>query len=213
MKIALSYSGGKDCILALHRAIQAGHDPAALLTTWDGDRKESHFHRIPLEVMAEAAEKLGIPLILIKTGGEDYNRDFEGALTDLKQQGMEAVVFGDIDIPGHLEWGRERCGNTGLEAMYPLWQEPRRQLVEEFIDAGFHAVIKVVDTRRMEGKYAGSTLSHAVLDALEKEGVDVCGENGEYHTFVFDGPIFSGPVGFKKGRIMTEGFHRILPIC
>lgn len=194
MKFVLSYSGGKDSILASYRAINSGHELVALLTTWNKDQGESHFHRLPEALLQKAAKEIGVPLVLIKTDGEDYNQNFEAALTDLKKQGAEAVVFGDIDVPGHLEWGRERCRNTGLEALFPLFQEERRKVVDEFIDAGFKAVIKVVDPSRLDSSYVGKTLTYEILDSLEKEGVDVCGENGEYHTFVYDGPMFQNQV-------------------
>lgn len=213
MKFALSYSGGKDSMLALYRAIGLGHEPVALITTYNEKRQNSHFHEIPFTLLEQAADSLGIPLILIKTEGERYAQDFENCLAGLKDQGVELCVFGDIDLEEHFTWCNDRCVAVGINSLFPLRYENRRSLVEEFIDAGFYSVITVVDTQRMKADYLGAVLTHAVIDRLEADGVDVCGENGEYHSFVFDGPLFRVPVGFDPGLIKQTGNHAFLPLA
>ena len=213
MKFALSYSGGKDSMLALYRAIKLGHEPVALITTYNEKRQNSHFHEIPFALLEQAAKSLGIPLILIKTEGERYAQDFENCLADLKEKGIELCVFGDIDLEEHFTWCNERCVNVGIKSLFPLRYENRRSLVEEFIDAGFYSIITVLDTERMREDYLGQVLAHDVIDRLEADGVDVCGESGEYHSFVFDGPLFQIPVEFTPGKIKRVGNHAFLPLA
>lgn len=212
MKFALSYSGGKDSVLALYRAIGLGHVPVALITTYNEKRQNSHFHQIPFGLLHQAADSLGIPLILIKTEGDQYAPDFESCLTDLKDQGVELCVFGDIDLEEHFTWCNDRCVKVGINSLFPLRYGNRRALVEEFIDAGFQSIITVVDTNRMNAAYLGQVLSHAVIDRLDADGVDVCGENGEYHSFVFAGPLFKTPVRFSQGVVTQDDKYAFLPL-
>ncbi|MFZ2258554.1 MAG: diphthine--ammonia ligase [Clostridiaceae bacterium] len=212
MKFALSYSGGKDSVLAFFRAIGLGHEPVALVTTYNETRQNSHFHKIPFSLLQQAADSLRVPLRLIKTQGDQYAKDFEACLSDLKDQGVELCVFGDIDLEEHFTWCNDRCVNVGIKSLFPLRYGDRRGLVEEFIEADFKSIITVVDTNRMNSAYLGQILSHTVIDRLADDGVDVCGENGEYHSFVFDGPIFTSPVQFSQGEITTDDHYAFLPL-
>lgn len=212
MKVALSYSGGKDSLLALYRAVRLGHEPAALITTYNEERRTSHFHEIPFELLQAAAGSLGIPLILIKTQGDAYARDFEDCLARLREAGVGGCVFGDIDLEAHFSWCTQRCVNAGLQSLFPLRYASRRSLVEEFIEAGFSSVITVVDTTRLSDRYLGRILSHPLLDELESEGIDVCGENGEYHSFVFDGPLFKRAVPYQGGPVRRDGKYAFYPL-
>lgn len=212
MKFALSYSGGKDSVLALKKALDLGHEPAALLTTFDEAKGNSHFHRIPRELLVQAAAALNIPLRLIITEGERYTADFELALTRLKQEGVSMVVFGDIDIDEHRSWCTRRCENTGLEAFFPLWQIPRHEVVSEFIDTGFQALITALDTQRLDASFLGRVLSHEVIKTMAVQGVDVCGEAGEFHTFVVGGPLFQVPVRWRSQEPIASGHHLFLPL-
>lgn len=211
-KFAASYSGGKDSALALYRALQAGMEPVAMITTYNTNMGRSWFHGIPRELLEQVAQSIGIPLILIPTEGQDYEEKFARELIKLRRQGAEACVFGDIDIPSHLKWGQDICREAGLEACFPLWQEPRRALVEEFVDSGFTARITVVDTARLSDRHLGRKLSREVMASIEAEGADVCGENGEYHSFVSDGPMFSRPVDFRFGEKQLRGRYAVLPL-
>lgn len=194
-RFVASYSGGKDSMLAIHRAIQSGMKLQALLITYNTDRKRSWFHGIEEEVLQKISESIGVPVCLIRTTGADYAKDFEKALQQQRELGAQACVFGDIDIQGHLDWCSERCESVGLTACFPLWQENRRALAEECIRSGFRPVLTVVDTSRLDASFAGRPLTLELLDELEKAGVDACGENGEYHSFVADGPLFKRPIG------------------
>ena len=207
-----SYSGGKDSILAIYRAIKLGMKPASLIITYNIAMERSWFHGIPNDLLNEVSASLGIPIKLIKTSEKDYVANFEKELKAQKENGVEVCVFGDIDLEEHLQWCTARCDAVGIEAFFPLWQEERKALVDEFIEKGFTANIIVVDTERLSERYLGRTLSPETVSSIIAEGADACGENGEYHTFVSNGPLFKTPVSFCYGEPVKYGRYAILPI-
>lgn len=209
-KFVASYSGGKDSMLAIHHALQQGLEPVALITTYNTDKGRSWFHGIPNTVLEQVSDSLGIPVWLIRTDGQHYAHHFEQALTTAKEQGAEICVFGDIDIEEHRAWCRDRCDAVGLEAMFPLWGESRLDLVHAVIQNGFTATITVVDTKRLTRAVLGQTLSTDTLAIIVECGADACGENGEYHTFVSDGPVFKHPVPVCFGEEIVENGYAIL---
>lgn len=213
MDIAVSYSGGKDGALALYRAIQLGHTPRVMLTTYNESAGRSWFHGVPAELLQEVAQAAGMELLLIRCGfGDDYAQDFIAALEKLRARGIEACVFGDIDIQGHFDWSDGVCRSAGLRSLFPLWQQSRRSLVYESIESGFRALITNVDTSRMSVDFLGKTLSRELADQIASEGADICGENGEYHTFVYDGPIFSHPIAYRLGEPVQTQARASLPV-
>ncbi|MGL5796816.1 MAG: diphthine--ammonia ligase [Cetobacterium sp.] len=199
-KVVVSFSGGKDSTLSLHKVISLGYEPIALMTTVNKSKDESWFHDISTELLKKVSSAVGIPLLLIECDGDNYEELFESALHNMKLLGAEACVFGDIDIEQHREWGEKRCLNTDLEAIFPLWQKNREDIVNEFISLGYKALIKKVNLNNMSADFLGKTLSTNVLEDIKATGSDICGENGEYHTFVYDGPIFSNKVIFKDNH-------------
>jgi len=211
-KFVASYSGGKDSILAIYRAIKLGMEPISLIITYNIDMERSWFHGVPEDLLNEVSASLNIPIKLIKTSGKDYVANFEKELRAQKENGAEICVFGDIDIEEHLKWCTDRCDAAGMEAFFPLWQEERKALVDEFIENGFTANIIVVDTDRLSEKHLGMTLSPETISSIVSEGADACGENGEYHTFVSDGPLFRKPVSFRYGELVRRGQYAVLPI-
>lgn len=213
IKFVASYSGGKDGVLALHRAINSGYEPVSLLTTYNDNAGRSWFHGVPVEVLNKVSQLMDIPLQLVKTGaGDDYAKDFEKALLKLKEGGINACVFGDIDIQAHYDWCDSRCKVVNIESIFPLWNESRKELVYEFIESGFKAVITIVDSSRLSEKFLGRTLTKELMEEIVAEGADICGENGEYHTFVYDGPLFKEPINFKFDEIIRNGNYSILPL-
>lgn len=213
IRFAASYSGGKDSVLALYREIRGGHEPARLLTTYNEGVGRSWFHGVPAELLERIGESLGIPLEPVTVGpGAEYASAFEAALVGLRGLGVSACVFGDIDIPAHYEWCDARCRAAGVASRFPLWQESRRELVYEFIDAGFKGIITIVDTQRLSERFLGKVLTREVAEEIAGAGADICGENGEYHTFVWDGPLFRTPVAHRFGDILRSGAYAILPL-
>lgn len=211
-KFIASYSGGKDSILAIHRAVKAGLIPLELITTYNTDANRSWFHGMTENLIQKVSDSIALPINLIKTSGEQYEVNFENALMDAKNRGAEVCVFGDIDIDGHLEWCTAQCERTGLIPYFPLWKEERKKLVYEFIDTGFSAIITIVDTSRMPRDFLGNVLSKEVADSIEKSGADICGENGEYHTFTYDGAIFRNKIDFAVKEKIERDKYAILSI-
>jgi uncharacterized protein (TIGR00290 family) len=212
MNFAVSYSGGKDSALALYRMITQGHRPVAMITTVDYTQDRSWFHGIQSELLNKVSESLNIPMIICACKPEEYTESFEDALKKSKNLGAEACVFGDIDIEVHSEWNNARCDAAGLKCILPLWQEEREALVKEFIDCGFKAVIKIVQLKALDESFLGKILTYELIEQIKSTGSDPCGENGEYHTFVYDGPIFSSPVSFSVKGTVDFVTHRAVDI-
>lgn len=200
MKFVMSYSTGKDSVLALDRMTKQGHQAVALLVMYNTNAQRSWFHGTDAQMLEAISKSLDIPLLICKSNGEDYNLDFEKTLTLAKEKGASACVFGDIDIESHKKWNEERCKNAGLDAILPLWQENRESLVNEVITLGYKCIIKCICDKRIPIEYLGRVLDEETIKKFDKYGIDVCGENGEYHTLVLDGPLFKVPIQYKLGE-------------
>ena len=212
-KFVMSYSCGKDSTLALYRMIKNGHKPVALLITVDKKVLRSWFHGVPESLLQEVYKSLNIPLLLVKCEGEEYKAAFNKALNKAKNElGAEACVFGDIDLEAHRVWCTDRCDEANMEAIFPLWLEDREKLTYEFIDSGFKTVIKNVRLDVLSTEFLGKVLTKKVVSDIVAAGSDACGENGEYHTFAFDGPLFKYPIRFKENGIITNETHGFLDI-
>jgi diphthine-ammonia ligase len=207
-----SWSGGKDSCLALYRTIKAGNSCASLLTMIDetGDRSRSH-GLSPVALTAQA-DSLGIPLKTASTTWDSYENTFKTHISEFIKDGIINGVFGDIDLLPHRQWVERVCGEAGITAHLPLWQANRRALVTEFVSAGFKAIIVVVNTSKMPDRFLGRTIDIELITELEAVGVDACGENGEFHTFVYDGPIFKKPLKFSQSNIIKQNEYVFLPL-
>jgi uncharacterized protein (TIGR00290 family) len=195
--VACSWSGGKDCCLALHRLVQQGYRPAALVTmfTEDGDRTRSH--GLPREVIEAQARSIGCPLISASATWAGYEAGFCECLARVKQMGIENVVFGDIDLEDHRLWEDQVCAKVGLTALLPLWQAERLALLEEWWSAGFAATIVAVRQNVLPQSLLGQTLDRQMVERVLAAGADACGEKGEYHTLATAGPLFRSPLCFE----------------
>lgn len=202
MNFVSAFSTGKDSMLALHRMVSAGHTPIGLIVIYNPNAGRSWFHGIDRPTLEKIAASLEIPLYCYETDGTDYNETMERALTDARENGAEACIFGDIDIDGHAEWNRERCEKAGIEALMPLWQENREDLAKAVVDAGYQCVIKCLHPEQLPESFLGRCLSHEVFEEMKTHHIDVCGENGEYHTVVLDGPLFKQPITYTLGEIL-----------
>ena len=213
MKFILSYSAGKDSVMALHKMVAAGHEPAGLLVMVNRDLQRSWFHGADLPLLQEIARSLDIPLMLCESGGEDYHIAMEAALKQAKAQGVEACVFGDIDIEDHRTWCRERCDAAGLQCIHPLWQRNRTENTAEILALGYRCIIKCVRNADLPRSFLGRVLDTGMVEEMKQRGIDVCGENGEYHTIVLDGPLFHFPVPYVCREILDFGNHTVINIC
>ena len=212
VKFAMAYCCGKDSALALHKMVLGGNEPVCLVVTVNKNEGRSWFHGADDALLVKVSEALGIPLLAARCVGDEYNSAFETALTQAGEMGAEACVFGDIDIAGHLEWNRERCAAAGLECVMPLWGISREVAVTEMLDVGFTARVKCVDKAWLDTSFLGETLSEALIARIAATGADICGENGEYHTFVSGGPIFKHPVDISVGEVLDLGTHAVIDI-
>lgn len=209
-KFIMSFSGGKDSTLALYRMINKGYEPIALLTTVKKDAYKSWTHGITKNLLEQVSKSLEIPLLKVECDVCEYEKEFEKTLLKGKEMGAEICVFGDIDICEHKKWDVSRCENVGLKAEFPLWQEDRESLVYEFIDSGFTTIIKTVNLKFLNEELLGKKLTKSIVEDIKSTGADACGENGEYHTFVIDGPLFKDCITFEnKGIIIQNGYGHL----
>ncbi|MGG5461733.1 diphthine--ammonia ligase [Clostridium sp. B9] len=212
-KFVVSYSCGKDSTLSLYRMIKEGHKPVALLVTVDKKVLRSWFHGIPDQLLKDVSNSLDIPMVLVESNGTNYAETFVEALTKVKEEmGAEACVFGDIDLMAHRTWCEDKCEKAGLEAIFPLWEEDREKLTYEFIDSGFKTVIKNVRLKELGEEFLGKVLTKDLVQKIKAAGADACGENGEYHTFVFDEPLFKERIEFETGENILNETHGFLDI-
>ncbi|UJS24490.1 diphthine--ammonia ligase [Thiothrix winogradskyi] len=197
MKLISSWSGGKDACLALYRAMQAGHQPQALLTMMEADGLRTRAHALPLAVLRQQAAALGLPLITPSVTWEGYRPMYVQALSEAKAQGAEALISGDIDLQAHRDWLEQVGEEVGLNVLFPLWKDTHSALLEEFHAVGFTTHIIAVKLGVLDESWLGRKLDAAAMQELDAIGVDVCGEGGEFHTFVTDGPLFSHPLNIQ----------------
>ncbi len=196
MKVFSSWSGGKECALATYKAISQGHEVLYLLNFVSEDGQRSRSHGIKASVLALQAEAIGIPLIQVKTSWENYEENFKKVVRELKNKGIEGGVFGDMDLAEHREWVERVCSEVGIKAFLPLWGIKAEELIEELLKLKFKAIIVAT---RLEETFLGKALDKALVRQISKLGSHPCGENGEYHTFVTEGPIF------RKAFKITSG--------
>ncbi len=208
--IALSWSGGKDSTLALLALRERGDvDVAVLLTSVTSEYDRVSIHGVRRTLLERQAEALGLPLMIIalepKCSNAEYEAAFRDALVRLSaaHPRVKRVAFGDLYLTEVRDYRDRLLIDTGFTGMYPLWGEPTRALAEGFIDAGFSATIVCADNTQIDGSFAGRRFDRSLLDALPA-GADPCGENGEFHTFVHDGPIFDRAVAVMCGTVVIR---------
>jgi uncharacterized protein (TIGR00290 family) len=205
-----SWSGGKDAYLALQRATLQRGRAAALLCMLHEDGRASRGHGLPLELLEEQAAALGIPLIVRATTWDDYEATYVSVLHELRAQGVEAGVFGDIDLQAHRDWVEGVCEAASLSCHLPLWQERRRSLIDELLASRVRATVVAVDASRLHASFLGRELTAGLVTELEAAGADACGEEGEYHTMVTDAPLFTRSVPLAwDGHVSRDG-HWVL---
>jgi diphthine-ammonia ligase len=205
MELIASWSGGKDSCHALYKALQEGQKIQALLTMMQ-DQSQSNFHMIPTRLLDAQSEALGIPITKVSTTPETYEQQFKTALRQAKQNGAEGILTGDIyDVAQHQAgWLDSITTEIGLEPVRPLWHRNTDEVYNEFVNAGFKATVVRVKSAVLGMDYLGRTLDKQFYADLKKLGnVDPCGENGEYHTFVRDGPIFSKAIEIQQTQTST----------
>lgn len=211
-KFVMSFSCGKDSTLALHKMIQQGHEPVALIVMINAKLNRSYFHGADEAMLKKIEQALNIPVLRASTTGEDYHLVMEQALREAQQMGAEVACFGDIDIEENRAWSEDRCKNVGVRADFPLWNHDRTENVQELINLGYRCLIKTVNNTMLPKSLLGQTMDAGVVKVMQERGIDVCGENGEYHTMVVDGPIFSHPIAYQLGSVLDFGNYSVIEI-
>ncbi len=212
MKVFVSWSGGKETSLSCYRVMQKEDTKVScLLNMISEDGRHSRSHGVNSALLKLQAEAIEIPLVQRKTTWKSYEKEFKKAVSDLKRQGIQAGVFGDIDLQEHRDWVERICKEVGIKPILPLWKEKREELLEEFIKAGFKAIVVTTNADFLGKEWLGREINNEFIKELKALGnIDLCGEKGEYHTFVYDGPIFRRPVEFAMGRKLLKDKHWFL---
>lgn len=212
MKFVMSYSCGKDSTLALHNMISQGHEPVALITMVNEDSDRSFFHGADQKMLQAYSEALEIPLLMTKASGEHYHLAMEQSLREAVLLGAETACFGDIDIEGNRAWCEERCRNAEIKPIFPLWHKDRSDNVYELIRLGYKCVIKSLNNTLLPKELLGKIIDHEAINIMQSCNIDICGENGEYHTLAVDGPVFHKPVKVHTGEILDFGDFSVIDI-
>jgi uncharacterized protein (TIGR00290 family) len=211
-KFIASFSGGKDSVLALYKAMKIG-EAVGLIVMLEEEGKRSRSHGMPPELIHAQAESIGLPVYTAAASWTDYEKVFMLLLENAKNQGAEVLVTGDLDMPAHGCWHDKVTKNAGLKLGMPLWEMNHREAVEEFMNLGFVTIIVTVNlSLGMTEDDLGRTLTHEYVKELEARGIDPCGEGGEFHTTVIDGPIFKQPIHVRKCEIIRDGEYAFLPL-
>lgn len=212
MKFAMSYSCGKDSTLSLHKMMEQGHEPVCLVVMVNEAAGRSYFHGADPAMLRRYSEALALPMITCPAEGATYQSAFEEGLVKAKGMGAEAVCFGDIDIEQNRQWEEDRCKSTGLIPCFPLWQRGREEIVYELLRLGYQCLIKSINRTVLPMSLLGTVISEESISVMKSAGIDICGENGEYHTLTVDGPVFQKPLLFQIGNNFELGDYAVADI-
>ncbi|MBC7326878.1 diphthine--ammonia ligase [bacterium] len=207
-KILLAWSGGKDSTLALNELIKNDqYEIVALLATVTEDYDRISMHGVRKELLLQQAEALGFPLDIVfipkNCSNEEYEMRMKEKMLHYKEKGIKSVAFGDIFLQDVREYRERNLYQVGMEAVFPLWGKESKKLAREFIALGFRAITTCVDGKVLSADFVGREFEENFLNTLPP-AVDPSGENGEFHTFVYDGPLFKKKVNFRKGEVVLR---------
>lgn len=209
-KAYLNWSSGKDSALSLYYANnQTDYKVEKLLTTINKDAGRVTMHGVRKELLLEQADKLNLPIeiseLSAETSMDEYNREMRKVTDSLKSNGFTHSVFGDIFLEDLKAYREKQLHTAGLKAIFPLWKRDTKELISEFIELGFKAIVVCTNSKYLDDSYCGRIIDHSFVSELPGS-VDPCGENGEFHTFVFDGPLFESPVDFEIGEKVYKSY-------
>lgn len=207
-KVIYSWSGGKDSAMALYELLKDNtYEIVSLLTVVTKDYGRISMHGVREELLELQAASLGLNLEKIfiskDSGNKEYELCMKETLMRYKKIGVEAVAFGDIFLEDLKKYREDHLKEVGLEAVFPIWKKDTRELANEFINLGFKTIITCVDSKMLDGKFSGRLFDRQFLSELPP-GVDPCGENGEFHSFVYDGPMFRNPIPYELGETVLR---------
>jgi uncharacterized protein (TIGR00290 family) len=209
-RFALSWSGGKDSALTLWTLRRKGREPAALVTTVTESYDRISMHGVRRNLLVRQAKALGIPLVEVPIPpactNDVYEERLRLAFATPPLDGLETVAYGDLFLEDIRAYREQRLAAAGRRGLFPIWGLDTTELAQQFIGAGFEAIVICVDPHKLDSSFAGRPFDRRLLAELP-QGVDPCGENGEFHTFVHAGPIFEAPISCRQGEVVErDGF-------
>jgi uncharacterized protein (TIGR00290 family) len=214
-KVIFCWSGGKDSALALNRVLNEGrYEVVSLLTTCNEAFQRVSMHGVRLELLRRQADAIGLPLETVfvseRSSNDEYSERMGRSMQEHRARGVTGCVFGDIFLEDLRQWREANLARVGLSGIFPIWKVDSRELIREFIGLGFGSVLCCVNDAWLDESFVGRAIDEALLRDLPA-GVDPCGENGEYHSFAFAGPIFRQPVPFSVGEKVYRPLEQTHP--
>jgi diphthine-ammonia ligase len=205
-----SWSGGKDGCFACYRAQEAGYKVSHLVNFISREHQRVSFHGTEKRLVQLQGEAIGIPVFQKETTFGDYTEDFKDAVRTLLPEGIKGMVFGDIYNDQHLAWVDGVCAELGIEAVEPLWGLSTDDVIDSFLQAGFEAVIVAANASLIDEEWLGRRIDRDFIAYLKSKGIDPCGEGGEYHTVVVNGPLFQRKIEITESRTIRRGDYWFL---
>ncbi len=211
-KAIFNWSSGKDSALALYKILQEEKfEITSLLTSIYKEFQRISMHGVHVSLLEKQVESLGFPLAKLELpkepSMEEYREMMESIMTDFKKQGVTHSIFGDIFLEDLRKYREDQLAAAGIQGVFPLWKKDTKNLIEEFMDLGFKTIVTCINETYLDKSFAGRVIDKQFIEDLP-ENVDPCGENGEFHTFTFDGPIFKDPIGFEVGEIVKKTYPK-----
>ena len=211
-KAIFNWSSGKDSALALYKILQNSDiEIVSLLTSVNKKYNRISMHGVRTELLVQQAKSIGLPLHIMEIpempSMEDYEEVMQETLTKFKEKGVTHSIFGDIFLEDLRKYREDKLAEMQLEAIFPLWKIPTKDLIQEFLDLGFKTIVVCVNERNLDKSFVGRIIDAQFIADLPAD-VDVCGENGEFHTFTFDGPIFKKPIEFEIGEVVYRKYEK-----
>ena len=203
-KAFFNWSGGKDSALALYKALKnEKYEIVSLFTSVNADSKRISMHGVSIDLLEKQVENIGLPLKILELPSDvdmaGYEKIMLEKMSEFQNMGINTAIFGDIFLEDVRNYRLEKLVKINMNADFPLWNTPTKEVISEFINFGFKTIVTCINASLLDESFLGRVIDHDFLADLP-ENVDICGENGEFHTFVFDGPIFQKPVNFTIGE-------------
>lgn len=211
-KALFNWSSGKDSALALYKILQDDeYEVKTLLTSINKEFQRISMHGVHVLLLERQASHLGIPLTKMELpkepSMEEYQRIMNATMNEIQAQGITHSIFGDIFLEDLRQYREKQLNTIGIQAVFPLWKQNTSDIIREFLKLGFKTIVTCVNGMYLDKSFAGRVIDQQFLDDLPKN-VDPCGENGEFHTFTFDGPIFKNPVQFEIGETVKKTYPK-----
>ncbi|MGB2814957.1 MAG: diphthine--ammonia ligase [Dehalococcoidales bacterium] len=215
-QVFVSWSGGKECNLAGYRARKSGLEICYLANMVTEDGARSRTHGLSAEILRLQSQAMGIPLVQRQATWQSYEVEFKKMVNELKKEGIDGGVFGDIDLDEHREWVERVCREVGITAHQPVWGESQDDILKDFINSGFKAIIVATRADMLGEEWLGRSLDMDFFNEIKElgrtRGITPCGEAGEYHTLVIDGPLFQKKMEITEAKKVFRDKHWFLEI-